>query len=266
MNAAVRAAASVMPALPRGLGDRRAAQGVYRRLLAGREGQRATAKVGGATMELSLGDWPQAQAYLLRRYDPSTVAFVTEHLPAIGVFVEGGSHVGLIALQVAAARPQASLHAFEPHPVKFGALERNVAANQARVSTNNLGLSDANGVLAYDSDRHAIDSGGGDRIGVTTLDNYAAQHALAHIDVLKLDIEGHELSALHGAAELLSGSRIGAVTLESLHGDTSEPMRYLESFGYRRVAMPDTRAPWLTRRRPMPLENVGYVLPASRLA
>ncbi len=260
MSVAVRAAASVTAALPRGLGDRRAAQGVYRRLLAGRSWAPVTAAVGEARLELALDDWPQAQAYLLRRYDPSTVAFVVDHLPADGVFIEGGSHVGLIALQVVTRRPAAAIHAFEPHPVKFLALQRNIAHNNVLVDANNVGLSSEPGVLAYDSDRHAVDAVATDSIHVTTLDSYASHHSLTRIDVLKLDVEGHELSALHGAATLLDAGRIGAVTIESLHGDTSEPMRFLESFGYERVSMPDTRPAWLARRRPMPVENVGYVL------
>ncbi|MGH2906341.1 MAG: FkbM family methyltransferase [Solirubrobacterales bacterium] len=257
----LRAAQAIMPAIPRGCGDRRAAQSVYRRMLGDGRGGAALATVGTASLELSLDDWPQAQAYLLRRYDPSTVEFICRHLPADGVFVDGGAHVGLISMQVAANVPGVSIHAFEPHPEKFPSLQRNAARNGARMTANNFGLSDSATALAYDADRHTIDAGADSSIEVVALDSYAAHQALTRIDVLKLDIEGHELAALHGAGKLLAERRIGAVTMESLHGDTNEPMRLLESLGYRRVTMPDTRPRWLASRRPMPVENVGYVAP-----
>jgi FkbM family methyltransferase len=261
MNAAARAAATMLQAVPRGFGDRRAAQTVYSKLLRG-NGDHETATIGKASMELSLDDWPQAQAYLLRRYDPSTVAFVCAHLGENGIFVDGGSHVGLIALQVARQVPGASIHAFEPHPLKFPALQRNIERNNARVIANNFGLSDSATTLAYDAERHTIDDSAESAIEVMTLDDYATSRGLVHIDVLKLDIEGHELSALRGAKGLLQRGLIRAITMESLHGDTTEPMQMLDDLGYVRVAMPDTRPRWLASRRPMPLENVGYIAPA----
>ncbi|MFY9468778.1 MAG: FkbM family methyltransferase [Solirubrobacterales bacterium] len=259
MSPAARAAAVVLPAMPRGLGDRRIAQTIYKRWLADSRRSPITGRIGRAKLELALDDWPQAQAYLLRRYDPSTVGFIVDHLSDDGVFVEGGSHVGLIAMQVASARPNAQVHSFEPHPVKFESLRRNAQRNRARVVLNNVGLSDAPGELAYDADRHAVATGASGMIHVTSLDHYLADHAVDRVDVMKLDIEGHELDALIGAREALESGRIRAITMESLHGDTSEPMAYLEELGYTRVAMPDPRPRWLSSRREMPIENVGYV-------
>lgn len=262
MSATARTAAAVLQAVPRGFGDRRAAQSVYRKFLRGR-GEHATEMVGGASMELSLDDWPQAQAYLLRRYDPSTVGFICEHLGENGTFVDGGSHIGLISMQVARQMPGVSIHAFEPHPLKFPALRLNIERNDARVIANNFGLSDSATSIAYDPDRHAIDGSAESTIEVTTLDQYAVTRGLDHIDVLKLDIEGHELRALRGAKGLLTRRLIRAITMESLHGDTSEPMQLLEDLGYQRVEMPDPRPRWLAARRPMPMENVGYVAPGA---
>lgn len=248
-----------MPAIPRGFGDRTAAQRVYRRLL--RENSQASAArtVGGAELELSLSDWPQAQAFLLGRYDPSTAAFIIDHLPTNGVFVEGGSHIGLIASQVAAARPNATIHCFEPHPEKFPALEQNLARNAATAVVNNVGLSDREDEIAYDSDRHSIDESASDSIPVRTLDGYAEERGIESIDVLKLDVEGHELEALIGAHALLESGRIKAITMESLHGETSQPIEYLLDLGFREVPMPDTRPAWVVRLREMPVENIGFV-------
>lgn len=259
MTGAARAAATVLPAVPRGFGDRRAAQAVYRKYLRDSVGETATATIDRATLQLDLTDWPQAQAYLLRRYDPSTVEFVSRHLGIDGVFIDAGSHIGLIALQVAMRVPSATVHAFEPHPVKFAALKANITRNGAGVKANNFGLSDRKATLAYDAERHMVDGDAQSAIEVVTLDDYAEAQSLGRIDVVKLDIEGHEPNALRGASGLLEQRRIGAITMESLHGDTSEPLQMLEDFGYERVKMPDPRPRWIASRRPMPLENVGFV-------
>lgn len=51
-------------------------------------------------------------------------------------------------------------------------------------------------------------------VELTTLDAFAAEHGLERIDFMKLDIEGHELSALHGASELLRSGAIHALSFE----------------------------------------------------
>jgi FkbM family methyltransferase len=56
--------------------------------------------------------------------------------------------------------------------------------------------------------------GEAETVPVTTLDRLAVDEALAHIDFLKLDIEGHEWPALQGAQRLLVERRIRALSFE----------------------------------------------------
>ena len=49
---------------------------------------------------------------------------------------------------------------------------------------------------------------------MTTVDRYCAEHEIARIDPLKLDVEGHELDVFDGAARMLSQRRIGLVAVE----------------------------------------------------
>lgn len=51
-------------------------------------------------------------------------------------------------------------------------------------------------------------------VELVTLDAFAAKNGLACIDFVKLDIEGHELSALQGAADLLKSGAIRALSFE----------------------------------------------------
>jgi FkbM family methyltransferase len=253
-----RLASALLSRLPRGAGDRRAAVALYQRRP---RAWSCTTQVlvGGARMELELSDWPQAQAFLLRSYDPETVRFVTSHLPPAGVFLDGGAHVGLVSMQVAMQRPDVSVVAFEPHPGRVLALRRNAERNGARVTVVHAGLSDRAGELPFDLSRHAVLAGAGATIPVVTIDAYLAAHGLPRADVLKLDVEGHELAALRGATAALRDGRVGAVTIEAML-DGGPAMRLLEELGFARVALPDLRPGWIARRRPYEAhENAGYV-------
>lgn len=53
-----------------------------------------------------------------------------------------------------------------------------------------------------------------ERIGITTIDGFMEQHRIARVDFMKMDIEGHELSALKGAVKALRRGAIGALTFE----------------------------------------------------
>ena len=253
----VRLASVLSPVLsrvPRGLADQRLANVAFRRVYEGKPSTMQRVSLGGATFLLDPFDWPQAQATMLRRYDPETVAFIVSQIPADGTYVEGGGHVGLIALQVAAARPDASIHVFEPHPLRFEQLRRNSALNGSAVTMRRCGLSDTDGELRFDSSSHKVSDAGDIRVPVVRLDDYTA----APVDVLKLDIEGHERAALTGAERLLTSNLIGAITLEIIHSE-DPPAHLLAHHGFTKVPMPDLR-PYLVRRvRHRAAENAAYV-------
>ncbi|OGU03640.1 MAG: hypothetical protein A2085_00720 [Gemmatimonadetes bacterium GWC2_71_10] len=72
------------------------------------------------------------------------------------------------------------------------------------------------------------------------LDDLAAQEHLAHIDVLKVDVEGADTWVLQGAERLLAERRITHVFFErndarmaSLGLRFDDTLRFLDSVGYR---------------------------------
>jgi len=71
------------------------------------------------------------------------------------------------------------------------------------------------------------------------LDRFCEDHSIARIDLLKLDVQGHENSVLQGAADLIKSGRIGVVFLElnwsCSNGATSpasESINLLDQGGY----------------------------------
>ena len=146
------------------------------------------------------GEWAQAEIDLLcSLLDPGC------HV------VDGGAFVGTHALAFArTVGPSGRVYAFEPHPIFFEVLKRNVEINELRqVRLFKSGLTADHGHMAIVTDDMAQATNfGGTRldptpsrsavqVAVRTLDSCK----LKRCDLIKLDIEGMEESALRGATD-----------------------------------------------------------------
>ena len=120
------------------------------------------------------------------------------------------------------------VHCFEPSKAAFAVLYRNMAAN-THVVANNLGLGKDQGKFDLFTDFPG--SGGAsltkrnlehlgtqfsqsEKVEIDTLDNYCRAKKIQKIDLLKIDVEGHELDVLNGAVNMFSNNSIGMVTFE----------------------------------------------------
>lgn len=163
------------------------------------------------------------------------------------VAVDVGAHFGETARRVAASFPGARVHCFEPIPTSFRRLERAVAGLDAVCVQ--AALSDEPGTVEMGLGESSFSSGfgaAGTRIDVRvdTLDAYVAQAAIESVELLKVDVEGHEPSVLRGATGLLATGRIEHVLCEcefvhrpdEPHGDFAEIVRILLPHGFRVVS------------------------------
>jgi FkbM family methyltransferase len=76
-------------------------------------------------------------------------------------------------------------------------------------------------------------------VPLTTVDAFCAERNIAFVDLMKIDVQGGELSVLEGARQLLERRRVGAVYFEVLMVETYDgqaSFRYylalLDAFGY----------------------------------
>lgn len=121
-----------------------------------------------------------------------------------------------------------TIHCFEPGKATFAMLKtgRDTIPN---VVFNNVAVGREAGqaTLWYDQEGSGIASmtrrdlahfgvsfEKSETVTTITLDDYAAEHGISRIDLLKLDIEGHELDALAGASVLLEKGAVGMVLFE----------------------------------------------------
>jgi FkbM family methyltransferase len=165
----------------------------------------------------------------------------------ITVAVDVGAHRGETARLILDAFPSAEVHAFEPVLPSFRAL--STATQGSGVRCVHAAVSDADGTARFhlgpDSGRCGFRAPGpGFDVRTVTLDTYADECSLEHVDLLKIDAEGHEVMVLRGATGLLSSGRVDYVLAEcefvergdEPHGDFSEILRILTPFGYRVVS------------------------------
>ena len=120
--------------------------------------------------------------------------------------------------------PNATLHSFEPIPETYSALARGVGAGD-RVRLNQLALSDrpsadlqmwTDGRDGQMSSATAPPADGGRSLVVpsTTGDEYVSSHGIEHIDLLKIDVEGHEMEVLRGFRDSFERNAIEVVQFE----------------------------------------------------
>lgn len=144
----------------------------------------------------------------LTAYDPRIAAIFAPLVPVGGVVVDGGAFIGDHTIAYADAVGQTGrVLAFEPAEPARACLVRNLR-HHPWVTIEPVALSDTDGecALAW----HASNPGGNHLaylgrsvVPTRTLDSYA----LARLDLLKLDLEGHELRALHGAEATIARCR-----------------------------------------------------------
>lgn len=184
----------------------------------------------GFRMSLDERDPLQRLIAAQRVYEPE-VSWIYPYLLTSGdVAVDGGAHVGYLSLLMArSVGARGEVHAFEPIPSTFERLTANIALNPwARVRPQPLALGDRSGMLALEvpidpegtsllawgASAVQLRRGRSEERPVVSLDTYAAQRGITKIKLLKLDLEGTELSAIAGARRLLAERRVTYLVCE----------------------------------------------------
>jgi FkbM family methyltransferase len=160
-----------------------------------------------------------ARAILHRgQYEPAETEIVARRLRPGMTVIDVGANIGHYAMVAAAAvGPEGRVAAFEPDEENHAALAANLALNGfANAAAEQLALGAKAGELALYRDEanrggHSLvranvqKPGGSARVGVTTLDDYAARHlAGRRIGFIKIDVQGAEAAVLEGAARVLA--------------------------------------------------------------
>lgn len=207
-------------------------------------------------------------------YERKESKFIRRHLKPGMIFFDVGSNVGYYTLLAAPIVGQdGKVHAFEPVSEQHADLRANVERNQlqnvvperliitdrAGTMEINLGAEDNAGTasvdLVYREDRPT------ERVDCTTLDAYLHERGVTRLDVLKIDVEGHEPFVLRGMTETLR--KLRPLLLIEVRGDMLEEVgssrealfEQIAAHGYYPYAL--TRGGW---PRPMRIPADGNLI------
>ena len=175
----------------------------------------------GSRVCIYLGNDQSRQILVAGCLDPNELAFVDRFLRPGMTFLDIGANDGLYTtLASKCVGPHGAVWAFEPSSRELSRLERNLELNHLTVRVFPLALADSNepaelkvapygheGLNTLGSFVHEIDSGGAEKVQLARLDDILVQNPLAHLDFIKLDVEGAELRVLKGAATTLQRYR-----------------------------------------------------------
>jgi FkbM family methyltransferase len=154
--------------------------------------------------------------------------------------------------------PEARVHTVEPTPARAHALkeafrddpsvvihECALCAHDGPIVFHTSAFDAANSLLPFDassavlSEYPALNDGHTIHVAGRTLDSLCAEHHIEQIDVLKLDVQGAELSVLAGAQNVLATRRVRLIYTELIfvpfyqnQASAAEILTHLQGFGY----------------------------------
>lgn len=186
-------------------------------------------------------------------FEPNEFAFLAGLLKPGMTFVDAGANEGLYTL-FAAARvgPGGRVLAFEPSEREFGRLLENVRLNRLdQVEVVKAALSDRGGTapLRVGEDNHAghntlgefayqIATARYEDVPLVRLDDAVREHDIARVDVMKIDVEGHEAALLRGAQGVIERDRpvllieVNEAALTKQGTSTGAVLEWLTGLGY----------------------------------
>jgi FkbM family methyltransferase len=166
---------------------------------------------------------------------------VVDHLVRGGTFVDVGAWVGPVSLW--AGRKGARVIAAEPDPVAHHQLVANLTANGIDFCTEQVAISDHDGmgvlrarVCWGDSMGSLTTAGDGIAVRCQTLESFLAPFDLTDLRLIKIDIEGGEAIVIPQSAPFLR--RLGVPVCLSLHPEwcARNPLQHLPGWRAQLIA------------------------------
>ena len=158
------------------------------------------------------------------------VAQRSREVEGLVIFDVGASFGDFTSAALEAMPPGTVIHAFEPSHTAMAKFRGTIAghpkAHQVRAHTIGLSNSKGNATL------YAPFNGSGigtlhpapfdvlgstkaiEAVELTTIDVFCSEHGIERIDLLKLDVEGHELAVLQGARGMIDAGRVRFIQFE----------------------------------------------------
>jgi FkbM family methyltransferase len=200
-----------------------------------------------------LNDFIQRSIFFAGYIEYRETRFVQSVLRPGDCFVDVGANIGWFTLLAASlVGPTGRVVSFEPANVIREQLAKNVSLNRLQqVTIEPFGLSDVNGFaelvagppgnLGHTSFLPDHDALGRDRerVPIIRFSEYCKDHALDHVRLMKVDVEGYEQLVLRGMEDMLRPEFVESLLIEiddqrlrRLGSSSFDVLAYIASRGY----------------------------------
>lgn len=185
-------------------------------------------------------------------YEHLLLDFLVRYLRPGSVVVDAGANIGTFTLPLSSVvGEKGKVISLEPSPEIFNYLEKNLKLNCIRnVDALNLAASNSTGVKPfYESpiDRYGMGSfihqfhDNPIQVKTKTIDDILADTNVNTVDLLKVDVEGHEIMVFQGAEKLLTSNMPPLIVFEfcdwaeegNTDGKIGGSQEYLRNLGYK---------------------------------
>jgi FkbM family methyltransferase len=188
--------------------------------------------------------------------------------PNAATILDVGAFRGVYALSAKALNPAARVIAFEPVQASHDRLVENVQLNGFAIEAARLAVSDSSGsAVMFDAQSwgHAVSSLARPpkvayvelEVPTTTLDDYLEQAGVGSVELVKIDVEGHEAAVLRGMSATLARSRPAMIIEILTEGAGAEVLAMLQQHGYQAYQVSENEGL-------EPIEAVGATVRGSR--
>jgi len=155
---------------------------------------------------------------LYNAWEKKSMKLWSELCPTANVIFDIGANTGLYGLVAKTIKPDAIVHCVEPIPGVFKILEKNISINRYDIIAHRIGFSDYDGAakiympegadFAYSvtvnkntiTSKQTVEI----EIQVCKLSTFIEKHNIPKIDLIKLDVETHEVEVLKGMSMYLN--------------------------------------------------------------
>ena len=199
------------------------------------------------------------------------------------VIFDVGANSGIYGFVSLSANPEATVHAFEPTSEIADRVRMVTQTNSIDgLFVHQCAVSDSTGTAKLIRCNGGGDNDGmnyidkeasniGETVTLISIDEFMARNRIEHIDLLKIDVQGHEIEVLRGCSRALAEGQIDTIFLELNWGESSyaqncvasQCLSVLELNGF---LFASTSTPDMLRRSGKWLNNESDVIARRQLA
>ena len=173
-------------------------------------------------IKLDLKEWIDFNIFFWGYYEKYETRYFSKNIRSGITFFDVGANIGYYSLMFSAKGCRC--HSFEPVEGTFSKLLSNIEINSfSNATLNNFGISSSccsreinisPDACGNNSLENKFQTKQTEQITLKTLDDYCLEKNIDQIDLLKIDVEGHENEVLLGAGNLLYSFKIKKIFIE----------------------------------------------------